>query len=96
MNARLVYDLVRMGLAVGAHLEHPVSPEQIAGISRDLAKPVIEALEPTADDALTLDQYAHEPCSSVHSAHGQCVLGQHRGHHGTRDGAGIWHDWVSS
>lgn len=96
MNARLVYDLVRMGLAVGAHLEHPVDAGQIEGLSRDLAKPVIEALEPTVDDALMLDQYADEPCSSVHNAHGQCVLGQHRGHHGTRDGAGIWHDWVSS
>lgn len=51
MNARLVYDLVRMGLAVGAHLEHPVDARQIEGLSRDLAKPVIEALEPTVDDA---------------------------------------------
>lgn len=44
MNASLISSLVRMGLAVGAHLEHPVSLQQIDGMAKDLAVPVIQAL----------------------------------------------------
>jgi hypothetical protein len=43
----LVRDLVRMGLAVGANVEHPVTLELIDGLARDLAQPVIEALDPS-------------------------------------------------
>ena len=69
MNASMVRSLIRMGLAVGAHLEHPVSLQQIDGISCDLARPVVDALAGDEVGAKTSDPRCH----ALSPRHGRCV-----------------------
>lgn len=103
MNAAgiaLVRSLVRMGVHVGVHVEHPMTGAAIDELAGRIAQPVVEALDPSTvfevDARDAVDGFAKGPCESTHEVHGQCVLGaDHRGDHGTRDGALRWHGWRS-
>lgn len=103
MNAAgiaLVRSLVRMGVHVGTHVEHPMDLAAIDELAGRIAQPVIDALDPSTvfevdakDDAAS--GFPKGACESTHVAHGQCVLGaHHRGDHGTLDGGKIWHCWA--
>jgi hypothetical protein len=96
VNAELVRGLIRMGFFVGVHTEHGHDVSTLDEIVDALAVPIVQAMgEEVAGEVVLLSGFAPDPCPSIHTAHGQCVLGGNRHvEHGTHDGGRRWHHWV--
>lgn len=66
MNADLIRSLVRMGLYVGYHTEHPATMEELDRVAGALATPVIEV----SGGEVSIQGGR---CRSFAPAHGKCV-----------------------
>jgi hypothetical protein len=94
VTPELAHQLVRMGLAVGVHVEHPRTLAELDELAERLSGPVLAVLDGQAPcQVINDDSFSPPPCPSVHVRYGQCALGRHRGNHGTYDGDREWHSW---
>jgi len=76
VNAELIRSLVRMGLYVGYHTEHPATMEELDRVAGALAAPVVEA--GGAEVSASYDTR----CEAWTAEHGRCC--RWRGHDGEK------------